>query len=107
MVRYLMRELAGWGLIALALSIFYKIYLFCMDPVEHRQIEEICLAFIGIFIFRGGIHLLKMAVAARICREAQERLYPVSGADAQHNRTRERPRKPELYSAGSNLTKRA
>lgn len=123
MVRYLIRELAGWALIALGLYVFYQVYLFCdpppppllpgQDPKQPQPkpaphtLEAFCLTIVGVFIFRGGIHLLKMAVAARICREAQERLYPVSGAEAQYNRGRENPRKPEFYKAGSSLTKRA
>jgi hypothetical protein len=77
MLRYLVRELAGWFLVGLGLCVFYLVYVFC----EARYIlEAIPLTIVGIFIFRGGIHLLKMAVAARICREAQDRLYPVSGS---------------------------
>jgi hypothetical protein len=77
MFRYLFRELAGWLLVGLGLYVFYVVYLFCW---ERYILETIPMTFIGIFIFRGGIHLLKMAVAARICREAQDRLYPVSGS---------------------------
>jgi hypothetical protein len=77
MFRYLVRELAGWLLVGFGLYVFYLVYVFCQ---EQYILETIPMTFIGIFIFRGGIHLLKMAVAARICREAQDRLYPVSGS---------------------------
>ncbi len=95
MIRYLIRELAGWALIALGLYVFYQVYLFCgtNSPIsddttiprrQAQPLEAFCLTVVGVFIFRGGIHLLKIAVAARICREAQERLYPVSGAETNY-----------------------
>jgi hypothetical protein len=69
-VRFWIRELLGWLLVALGLVIFafdgwllYKHYLLEAGP----------FAFIGFMTFRGGIHLLKVAVAARVCLQAQER----------------------------------
>lgn len=70
-MRYWVRELAGWMLVVLGLLVFYA----CYDFLDHgRVVETGALTVIGIFLFRGGIHLLKMAVAARICLEAQERM---------------------------------
>jgi hypothetical protein len=70
-MRYWVRELAGWVLVGVGLLVFYA----CYDFLVNRQVVEAGgLTVIGIFLFRGGIHLLKMAVAARVCLEAQERM---------------------------------
>jgi hypothetical protein len=72
-MRFWMRELAGWVLVCIGLFIGFLVYLLCLS---HHLVEVWALAIFGIFVFRGGIHLLKVAIAARICLQAQERLYP-------------------------------
>lgn len=72
-MRFWFRELAGWALVLLGLVILFEVYSFCLN---HFWVEASILTIAGVFIFRGGIHLLKVAVAARICLQAQERLYP-------------------------------
>ncbi len=68
-----LREIAGWLLLALSLVMIGLVYLFC----ERRMILEIWpWTVLTIFVFRGAIHLLKVAVAARVCQQAQDRLYP-------------------------------
>jgi hypothetical protein len=72
-MRFWMRELAGWGLVLVGLGMFWLTFTFLLM----RQIwEGGIMAGMGVFVFRGGIHLLKVAVAARICARAQDRLYP-------------------------------
>lgn len=67
------RESAGWVLILLGLACFYWAYTL----VENRSILYVWVpTVIGIFVFRGGIHLLKVAVAARVCQQTQDQLYP-------------------------------
>ena len=79
---YFVREAAGWGLVVLGVLMFLIVYDYC----ERRWIFEAgILGVIGIFVFRGGIHLLKVAVAARVCQQAQEKLAaapPVTGIRA-------------------------
>jgi hypothetical protein len=70
-MRFWLRELAGWLLVALGLAVFYYCFLFLYYGLI---LEAGPLTVIGIFIFRGGIHLLKMAVAARICLHANAAL---------------------------------
>ena len=72
-MRFWTREVAGWLLLALGLYVFYRSYALLIDGHQY-QIEGGILTIIGIFLFRGGIHLLKIAVAARACMEAQQRL---------------------------------
>jgi hypothetical protein len=74
-MRFWIRELAGWLLIGVGLFMAYLVYLLCLS---HRLTEVWAFAVFGIFVFRGGIHLLKVAIAARVCLQAQDRLYPAS-----------------------------
>jgi len=70
-MRFWLREIAGWSLVVLGLLTFYGCYELLL---RGRVVETGTLTVIGIFLFRGGIHLLKMAVAAHVCLEAQHRL---------------------------------
>ncbi len=72
---YWLREIAGWLLVGLGLFTAWIVYEFA----RRRMILEVWpVTIFGIFIFRGGIHMLKVAVAARICRESNNRLYPAA-----------------------------
>jgi hypothetical protein len=72
-MRYWLRELAGWLLVGIGLLMFYLTYLYCDSRYILRAWP---MAVSAIFVFRGGVHLLKVAIAARVCVMAQERLYP-------------------------------
>jgi hypothetical protein len=67
------REVAGWVLVLLGVAAFGLSIRFL---TQHYWIEAGLPSLIGFFLFRGGIHLLKVAVAARVCMEAQEKLRP-------------------------------
>lgn len=57
------RELVGWGPILLGLVLV----LFCLGFLQDRQVVEGgIVAILALVIFRGGIHLVKVSVAARI-----------------------------------------
>jgi hypothetical protein len=65
------REVAGWLLILLGLFIFYIcVQILLSDAPMLLQSGPISL--IGIFVFRGGIHLLKVSVAARVAMRMQK-----------------------------------
>jgi hypothetical protein len=69
-MRFWIRELAGWLLIALGLYVFFTCYVILVNQGPHL-LEAGPLTVIGFIVFRGGIHLLKVATAARICLHAQ------------------------------------
>ena len=69
-----MREVVGWVLIGLGLFVFAFVY-FGLLRFGHIA-RSVPLTFIGFIVFRGGIHLVKVAVAARICQELAEQPKP-------------------------------
>jgi hypothetical protein len=71
---YWLREIAGWLLILLGLIAFYQAY----DLLLRKRIfEAVPLTFAAFIIFRGGIHLLKVAVAAHAARGLRASAAPV------------------------------
>jgi hypothetical protein len=75
-MNFWLRELAGWALVLVGLAIFGLSIVFLQHPSHPRILEVGPLIVVGFIVFRGGIHLLKVAVAARICLQAAE---PVAG----------------------------
>jgi hypothetical protein len=72
-MRFWIRELAGWVLVLLGLYVFLICYM-VLTTDGPWLIEAIFFTVIGVVVFRSGIHLLKVAVAARVCLHAQRRL---------------------------------
>ena len=70
-MRFWIREILGWVLVGLGLFDFYMCVVLLFN---HSVIEVGPMFVIGIVVFRGGIHLLKVAVAARICMLAQAKM---------------------------------
>ena len=71
MIRFWLRELMGWFLILIGLYIFFLCLAMLSSPTAEFIFEAPVFTLIGIIVFRGGIHLLKVAVAARVCLETQ------------------------------------
>ncbi len=70
---YWSRELAGWALIGVGLWQFWNTYMLLTN---RRIFEAGPSAFIAFVIFRGGLHLLKVAVAAQASRSLPESAQP-------------------------------
>jgi hypothetical protein len=56
------REVAGWLLLAAGLGVFATAAWMLLLGLP---IEGSTMTFIGFIVFRGGVHLLKVATAAR------------------------------------------
>ena len=70
---YWWRELSAWLLIGLSMLGFVLVYEL---GIGHFLAEMWVIAVVSLVVFWGGIQLLKVAIAARICQQAQDRLYP-------------------------------
>jgi hypothetical protein len=75
-MRFWWREIAGWLLVGMGLYVFFIVASLLLDPrityVPYLSTGPLIL--IGFIVFRGGIHLLKVAIAARACMHAQVEL---------------------------------
>lgn len=78
-MRFWIREIFGWLLVGLGLYVFF-ICLALLLRERPLIISAGPLMLIGIIIFRGGIHLLKVAIAARICLHARTADQPAQPA---------------------------
>lgn len=72
---FYVREVAGWVLMVLGLWLFYQSYVFV---VNRNYVGSGPTLIMGIVVFRGGIHLLKVAVAAKVCRQAPVEARPAA-----------------------------
>jgi hypothetical protein len=72
-MRFWLRELAGWLLVLLGLYLFLIVTTDLLNPAipPPRFLQAGPMIMIGYIVFRGGIHLLKVAIAARVCMSAQ------------------------------------
>jgi hypothetical protein len=62
---YYSREIAGWTLILFGLACFWTAYVLLMNKLFFQAGPTV---FMGFIIFRGGVHVLKVAVAAQAAR---------------------------------------
>ena len=66
---YWSREVAGWALVGVGLWAFWNTYT---SLTNKRLLEAAPMGFVAFVIFRGGVHLLKVAVAAQAARSLPE-----------------------------------
>ena len=86
-MRFWTREFAGWLLIVVGLFVFRQCYVLLTQGEHSYFLEGAALSVVGIIIFRGGIHLLKIAVAAQVCVEAKQALEPARAMTAVNRRS--------------------
>ena len=98
-MRFWIREVMGWLLVGLGLFAFYMCLVLLFN---HSVIEVGPLFVIGVVVFRGGIHLLKVAVAARICMDAMEKM---DSSSAMKSKTRAKPRLPRTTLAKAGMSR--
>jgi hypothetical protein len=63
-----LREVVGWVLLGTGVAAFGLTYFVFL--LNRRLLEAGPMAFIGFVVFRGGLHLIKVASAAKALRDA-------------------------------------
>ncbi len=64
---FVIRETAGWFLIVAALYLIQLAVLDYLRPEKGQVVEAGIVVMASMFVFKGGIHLIRVATAARIC----------------------------------------
>jgi hypothetical protein len=90
-MRFWVRELLGWALLLGGLCLFGFALWRSMRANPSEIIVPVLALVVGAFVFRGGIHMLKIAVAARLSQQAQDRLYPAPVSQAARSVVRPMP----------------
>jgi hypothetical protein len=72
---YWSREVAGWVLVLGGLYAFWTAYSLLLSK---RIFEATPMVFIGFIVFRGGVHILKVAVAAQAARSLPDAAQPAA-----------------------------
>jgi hypothetical protein len=72
---YWSREVAGWLLVLGGVYAFWSAYTLLLSK---RIFEATPMVFIGFIVFRGGVHVLKVAVAAQAARTLPDSAQPAA-----------------------------
>lgn len=64
MILLWVREILGWLIVGLGLFVLLVSLSLCQ--AGNKYIEAMVAAGIGVFVFRGGVQIVKVATAARI-----------------------------------------
>lgn len=67
-----LREIAGWVLLGTGLAMFGMCYTVFL--LNKRVVEAVLFGFAGLAVFRGGLQLLKVAMAARAASDIRREL---------------------------------
>jgi hypothetical protein len=80
---YWLREVAGWTLLLTGIGVLALVVVMLFYGAVWQSAP---MAVVGIFLFRGGIHLIKVALAARICERTATMLREPPPMDVQISR---------------------
>jgi hypothetical protein len=90
-MRFWVRELLGWALLLGGLCLFGFALWRSTHANPPEYIVPVLATVVGAFVFRGGVHMLKIAGAARLSQQAQDRLYPAPVSQAARSVVRPTP----------------